>query len=78
MARSYVARELVKLGGRPDWRQGYVTDNGNHILDVHACGFWIHRHGTGNQPDRRCGLCRYFARRTADVLLVGYQDRVEK
>ena len=35
MARSYVARELVKLGGQPEWRQGFVTDNGNVILDVH-------------------------------------------
>jgi len=34
MARSYVARELVKLGGTPVWREGYVTDNGNLILDV--------------------------------------------
>ncbi len=35
MARSYVAREMVKLGGRPVWREGCVTDNGNHIVDVH-------------------------------------------
>ncbi|NVK54764.1 MAG: ribose-5-phosphate isomerase RpiA [Alteromonadaceae bacterium] len=35
MARSYVARELVKLGGDPAYRQGVVTDNGNVILDVH-------------------------------------------
>lgn len=35
MARSYVARELVKLGGDPVYRQGVVTDNGNIILDVH-------------------------------------------
>jgi len=35
MARSYVARELVKLGGTPMWREGFVTDNGNLILDVH-------------------------------------------
>src|SRR5688572_15349110 len=35
MARSYVARELVKLGGQPEWRQGFVTDNGNVILDVY-------------------------------------------
>ncbi|MBA3495286.1 MAG: ribose-5-phosphate isomerase RpiA, partial [Gammaproteobacteria bacterium] len=34
MARSYVARELVKLGGQPQWRSGYITDNGNVILDV--------------------------------------------
>jgi ribose 5-phosphate isomerase A len=35
MARSHVARELVKLGGQPVWRDGVVTDNGNWILDVH-------------------------------------------
>lgn len=35
MARSYVAREIIKLGGVPDWRQNVVTDNGNWILDVH-------------------------------------------
>ncbi|AFL76053.1 ribose-5-phosphate isomerase RpiA [Thiocystis violascens] len=34
MARSYVARELVRLGGTPIWREGFVTDNGNLILDV--------------------------------------------
>ncbi len=36
MARSYVARELVKLGATPVWREGVVTDNGNHILDCHG------------------------------------------
>jgi ribose 5-phosphate isomerase A len=35
MARSHVAREIVKLGGQPIWREGVVTDNGNWILDVH-------------------------------------------
>ena len=35
MARSYVARQLVKLGGTPVWRENFVTDNGNVILDVH-------------------------------------------
>lgn len=35
MARSYVAREIVKLGGMPNWREGVVTDNGNYILDIH-------------------------------------------
>jgi ribose 5-phosphate isomerase A len=35
MARSYVARELVKLGGQPVWRENYITDNHNEILDVH-------------------------------------------
>lgn len=35
LARSYVARELVKLGGDPVYRDGFITDNGNQILDVH-------------------------------------------
>ena len=35
MARSYVARQLVALGGSPEWREGVITDNGNVILDVH-------------------------------------------
>ncbi|NOQ64277.1 MAG: ribose-5-phosphate isomerase RpiA [Methyloprofundus sp.] len=35
MARSYVAREIVKLGGQPIWRENYLTDNGCEILDVH-------------------------------------------
>lgn len=35
MARSYVAREIVKLGGQPVWRQDFITDNGNVILDIH-------------------------------------------
>jgi ribose 5-phosphate isomerase A len=34
MGRSYVARQLVKLGGLPEYREGFVTDNGNVILDV--------------------------------------------
>jgi len=36
MARSYVARQLVRLGGQPVWREGVLTDNGNVILDVHS------------------------------------------
>ncbi len=35
MARSYVARQIVLLGGQPAWRQGFITDNGNVILDIH-------------------------------------------
>ena len=36
MARTLVARELAARGGRPVWREGFVTDNGNHILDIHG------------------------------------------
>ena len=36
MSRSYVARQMVAMGGRPVWREGCVTDNGNQIIDVHG------------------------------------------
>ena len=72
MARSFVARELVKLGGRPALRQHFVTDNGNVILDVHGLGLSDPAaiEGSLNQiPGVVCnGL---FARRPADVLLLG-------
>jgi ribose 5-phosphate isomerase A len=69
MARSYVARELVKLGGQPAWRQGFVTDNGNVILDVHNLEILkpVELETTLNQITGVVtnGL---FARRGADVL----------
>lgn len=77
MARSYVARELVKLGGQPVWREGFVTDNGNLILDVHNLEInepvkfeETLNHITGVVTN---GL---FARRPADVLLLGTDDGV--
>lgn len=72
MARSYVARELVKLGGTPVWRQGLVTDNGNLILDVE--GLAIHQPRELEQVINNIpgvvtvGL---FALRGADVLILG-------
>ena len=36
MARTFVSRQLIKAGGQPIWREGFVTDNGNHVLDVHG------------------------------------------
>jgi len=72
MARSYVARELVRLGGRPVLREGVTTDNGNVILDVH--GFSIAdpvalEDAIGRLAGVVCvGL---FARRPADVLILG-------
>ncbi|HET7650711.1 MAG TPA: ribose-5-phosphate isomerase RpiA [Gammaproteobacteria bacterium] len=78
MARSYVARELVKLGGRPDWREGFVTDNGNVILDVHGLAITDppQLETTINQIAGvvTVGL---FARRPADLLLVGGADGVK-
>jgi len=72
MARSYVARELVKMGGQPEWRKDYITDNGCEIIDIHNM--------TIMEPTRlekeinnipgvvTVGL---FALRDADVVLVG-------
>jgi len=72
MARSHVARQLARLGGEPVWREGFVTDNGNHILDVRGLDIPdpVALEGEINQVAGvvTVGL---FARRPADVLLVG-------
>jgi len=77
MARSYVAREITRLGGQPVLRQGFTTDNGNIILDVH--GLQILKpveleatlnHITGVVTN---GL---FAKRGADVLLLGTNEGI--
>lgn len=77
MAREYVARALCKLGGRPHWREGVVTDNGNHILDVHGLAITDAK-GLENQINNIVGVVTVglFAHRGADVLLMGTQDGV--
>jgi len=78
LARSHVARELVRLGGHPEWRQNFVTDNGNVILDVHGLTILdpVALEATLNQITGVVtnGL---FARRGADVLLLGTARGVE-
>ena len=82
MARSYVARELVKLGGHPEWRmkndKGVVTDNGNWILDVHGLSIRnpIELETAINQI---AGVVSngLFARRGADVALLASADGVK-
>jgi ribose 5-phosphate isomerase A len=73
MARSYVARELVKLGGDPVYRQGVVTDNGNVILDVYNMKILDPK-----VMETKIGVVTngLFANRGADVLLVGTKDGV--
>lgn len=72
MARSYVARQLVRLGGQPVWREGVVTDNGNHILDVHGLRV-LDPPALEAEIDGIAGVVcgGLFARRPADVVLVG-------
>ena len=75
MARSYVARELVKLGGDPAYRQGVITDNGNVILDVHNLEI-LDPKALENSINAIAGVVTngLFANRPADVLIIGTQD----
>jgi ribose 5-phosphate isomerase A len=78
MARELVARELAARGGRPVWRRACVTDNGNHILDVH--GLVIEDPvALERELNQIAGVVTVglFAARPADVLLVGTPDGVE-
>jgi ribose 5-phosphate isomerase A len=72
MARSHVARELVKLGGNPEYRQGVVTDNGNEILDVYQLNM-TDPVAIEAQINQIVGVVTngLFAARRADVLLLG-------
>jgi ribose 5-phosphate isomerase A len=71
MARSYAARELVKMGGQPVWREGVVTDNGNAILDVHGLRL-DDPAAFESAANQIAGVVTVglFARRRADVLIV--------
>lgn len=75
MARSYVARELVKLGGTPVWREGFVTDNGNLILDVQGLEI-LEPDKLEQQINNIAGVVTVgiFALRPADVLILGTPD----
>jgi len=79
MARSQVARELVKLGGQPVWREDVVTDNGNSILDVHGLSI--------QEPSKMetvinqitGAVCNgLFAIRPADILLLGTPQGIKE
>ena len=78
MARSYVAREIVKLGGDPAYRQGVITDNGNVILDVHNLKI-LNPVELERQLNAIVGVVTngLFADRGADIVLIGNNDGVE-
>jgi ribose 5-phosphate isomerase A len=79
MARAYVSRELARLGGRPVLREGFVTDNGNLIVDVH--GLQIDDPvAMESRVNQVAGVVTVglFAARGADVLLLGTQDGVQE
>jgi ribose 5-phosphate isomerase A len=72
MARSYVGREIVKMGGHPRLREGFVTDNGNLVLDCHGLTL-LDPPKTESELNQLAGVVTngIFARRPADVLLLG-------
>lgn len=78
MARSYVAREIVKLGGDPVWREGVTTDNGNWILDVHNFDIVDPIH-LEQQLNNIVGVVTngLFAQRGADVTIVASAAGIE-
>lgn len=78
MARSYVARELTKLGGQPVLRAGFTTDNGNIILDVHNLNI-LNPVELEAKINEIAGVVTngLFAMRPADVLLLGSPDGVK-
>jgi ribose 5-phosphate isomerase A len=77
MARSYVARQLVRLGGQPVWREGILTDNGNPILDVHNLKITDPK-TLESAINQIAGVVTVglFARRRADVLIVASDSGV--
>jgi ribose 5-phosphate isomerase A len=78
MARSLVGRELVRLGGHPQLREGYVTDHGNVILDVHGLNI-VHPQELEATLNQIPGVVTngLFARRPADLLLLGTAQGVQ-
>ena len=72
MARSYVARELAALGGNPVWRENFITDNGNLILDVHGLEI-MEPMKLETQINQIAGVVTVgiFAHRPADLLILG-------
>jgi ribose 5-phosphate isomerase A len=78
MARSYVARQIVKLGGDPVYREGCVTDNGNHILDIYNMEILAPRE-LEQQINQITGVVTngLFAERGADRLFLGTSTGVK-
>jgi ribose 5-phosphate isomerase A len=77
MARSYVARQIVNLGGHPVWREQVITDNGNYIIDVHNLHI-VDPKGLETTLNQIAGVVTVglFAHRPADVLILGTDSGV--
>jgi len=79
MARSYVAREIVRLGGQPELRQGFTTDNGNVVIDVRGLSI-LDPVKLESDLNQLAGVVTVglFARRGADTILVGGENGVRR
>lgn len=79
MARSLVARNMVAIGGQPVLREGFVTDNGNCILDVHNLDL-VDPVGMEDTINNLAGVvcCGLFARRPADLVLMATDDGIKQ
>ena len=79
MAQSLVTRHLLKMRAQPVWREGFVTDNGNHILDVHDLQI-TNPLELENRLNQIPGVLTVgiFAQRPADVLLIAGDDEVRE
>lgn len=79
MAQSFVTRQFTKLRAHPVWREGFITDNGNHIIDVHELNI-------SNPPELETRLNQIpgivtvgiFANRPADILLIAHDSGVRE
>jgi ribose 5-phosphate isomerase A len=79
MAQEFVSRKLLKLRGQPVWREGFVTDNGNHILDVHDLKI-ANPVELENRLNQIPGIVTVgiFANRPADILLIASENGVRE
>ena len=77
LARSLVARKIVGLGGQPEWREGFITDNGNWILDIHNLDL-VNPVEMEKTINNLAGVvtCGLFAVRPADLVLISSEDGI--
>ena len=77
LARSFVARKMVALGGQPEWREGFTTDNGNWILDIHNLDL-VDPVSMEKTINNLPGVvtCGIFAIRPADLVLMSTRDGI--
>ena len=79
LARSLVARKMVALGGQPEWREGFTTDNGNWILDIHNLDL-VDPVGMEKTINNLAGVvtCGLFASRPADLVLIATEGGIKQ